>query len=143
MKTWRLSGGDLVLGRGGFQTVTGVDRIMQQLRAALGEPLGIDRFHPGWGSQIDDLVGLPLDGVTLFELEQEVNRVVGNYITVQDAKITRDRNLGVRARYSQADVLARVEKVDITSRTDSATITITIGTAAGDRVTSEIEVEAQ
>ena len=31
---------DLVLGSGGFQTVTGPARIIQGLRAALGEPLG-------------------------------------------------------------------------------------------------------
>lgn len=142
MKTWRLQGGDLVLGSGGFQTVTGPARIIQGLRAALGEPLGIDRFHPGWGSLVDQFVGQPLDEGTLFDLKQEVYRVVGNYIAVQEQKIVRDANQPGPSRYSRSDAVASVSDVTVTARNDSATILITIVTAAGEQVTQEIEVES-
>lgn len=142
MKAWKIHGGDLVPGAGGFQTVTGPERLIQGLRVALGEPMGVDRFHPGWGSVIDQFVGAPLTEGTMFDLEQEVHRVVGNYQAVQNQKVARDAltNQG-RSRYTRSDVLSHIANVSITSRNDGATILITIVTGAGDQMTQEIEVD--
>ena len=142
MKTLRLSGGDLVLGPGGFETLTGPDRIMQDLRVALSEPLGVDRFHPGWGSKIDDFIGLPLDQVTAFDLEQEVNRVIGNYMTVQAEKAGRDALREDTQRYSTADLVSHISDVNVEYRQDQAQITITIATLSGEEITTTFEVEA-
>ena len=142
MKTLRLSGGDLVLGPGGFESLTGADRIMQDLRVALSEPLGIDRFHPGWGSRVDDFVGLPLDQATAFDLEQEVNRVIGNYMQVQAEKAAQDSLRDSTQRYSTADLVSHVSNVQVEYRQDQAQITITIATVSGEEITTNFEVEA-
>lgn len=141
MKAWKMQGGDLVLGAGGFQTITGAERLVQGLRVALGEPLGVDRFHPGWGSLLDQFVGAPLDEGTVFDLEQEIHRVVGNYSAVQREKAARDalRNDG-RSRYTRSDVIASVGNIEVTARNDSASVLITIVTGAGEQVTQNFEV---
>ena len=142
MKTLRLSGGDLVLGSGGFEALTGPDRIVQDLRVALSEPLGIDRFHPGWGSRIDDFVGQPLNQATAFDLEQEVNRVVGNYMAVQAERASRNALREDTQRYSTADLISHVSDVKVEYSQDQAQITITIATLSGEEITTTFEVEA-
>lgn len=142
MKSWQVSGGDLVIGQGGFQTVTGAARIIQHIRHALSEPLGIDRFHPGWGSLIDEFVGQPLNEGTAWELEQEVNRVIGNFMAVQNEKINRAAARGNSSLYTRADVLSEVSSVDVTYRQDQASILITVSTLSGDEVSTVIEVES-
>jgi len=142
MKTLRLSGGDLVLGPGGFETLTGPERIMQDLRVALSEPLGVDRFHPGWGSRVDDFVGMPLDQATAFDLEQEVNRVIGNYMAVQAEKAARDALRDDTRRYTTSDLVSHVSDVEVAYQKDQARVTITIVTVSGEEFTSSIEVEA-
>lgn len=140
MKTLRLQHGDLVPGPGGLETVTGPDMLIQDLRGALGEPLGNDRFHPGWGSVIDDYVGLPLDEGTAFEIEQEVNRVIGNYMAVQDEYLRRDQTSGRAPRYTTDDVIAAVSGVDVKYRHDHASITIGIQTMSRSEAAVQLEI---
>lgn len=142
MKTLRLRGGDLVLGQGGFETLTGVDRIVQDLRVALAEPLGVDRFHPGWGSTVDDFVGQTLNHSTAFDLRQEVNRVVGNYMAVQSEKAARDSLRSTTTRYTSSDLISHVTDVDVKYRQDKAEITLTVATVSGETFTTNFEVEA-
>lgn len=141
MKTLRLSGGDLVLGPGGFETLTGAERIIQDLRVALSEPLGVDRFHPGWGSRVDDFVGRVLDGSTAFDLEQEINRVIGNYMQVQAEKAGRGALRDNGTRYTTSDLISHVSDVKVTYKQDQAQITITIATLSGEEITTNFEVE--
>lgn len=140
MKTLMLRHGDLVPGSRGAETVSGVSRLVQDLRAALGEPYGVDRFHPGWGSVVDEFVGAPLDESTAFDVEQEVNRVIGNYMAVQGEKIQRDSINGDARRFRQDDVIARVQSVEVTTRNDQATISITVETMSREVATMSVDV---
>lgn len=139
MKTLRLQHGDLVLGSGGVETVSGPSMLVQDIRGALGEPFGIDRFHPGWGSVIDEYVGAPLDESTAFEVKQEVSRVIGNYMAVQADKIQRDTMSSGPNRYRSSDVLARVKSIDVTTQFDQASISITVETVSREEATVEMD----
>lgn len=144
MKTLRLQHGDLVPGTRGLETVSGVSMLIQDIRGALGEPYGIDRFHPRWGSVIDDYVGMPLNESTTFDLKGEVNRVIGNYMAVQTEKVNRDAmSENTPDRFRTEDVLARVREVKVSSRYDQATIEITVETASREIATFDIEVEGR
>lgn len=142
MKTLRLRHGDLVPGSGGVETVTGAPMLIQDMRAALGEPMGNDRFHPGWGSVIDEFIGAPLDEATRFDVEQEVNRVVGNYMAVQEDNLRRDAMSDRAPRYSSADVIAQVREVKVEARQDRIGITIVIETMNREEAVIQTEVNA-
>jgi phage baseplate assembly protein W len=142
VRTLQISGGDLVVVGGGYATVEGSARLAQDLRMGLGEPLGNDRFHPGWGSRLEDYVGLPLSDATRFEIEQEVGRVVGNYAAVQRDRIERDTAQGVRSRYRTADVLAEVSDVAVASRLDSVSVVVAIRNATGQSTVIAVEADA-
>lgn len=124
MKTLQLRGGDLVVGSGGHQTIRGTAMVAQDIRCALGEPLGNDRFHPGYGSTLSDNVGRVLEDGVAFEVQQEVMRVVGNYSAIQQDKITRDALSAKKARYSTDDVVADVDGISVKTNMDSISVSI-------------------
>jgi phage baseplate assembly protein W len=131
VKTLQISHGDLVVSGGSYAMLTGPARIAQDLRLALGEPLANDRFHPGYGSQLESYVGLPGSPHQLFEIEQEVGRVVGLYSAVQRDRISRDTAAGVRSRYRTADVLASLTAVDVVQTGDAVSVRLSLRTADG------------
>jgi phage baseplate assembly protein W len=120
-----------VLSGGAYELVTGPDRIAQDLRMALGEPVGNDRFHPGYGSTLESFVGRPGSEHTTFEVEQEVNRVVSVYAAVQRDRIARDTAAGVRSRYRTADVLASLDGVAVDRLGDVVSARLALRTADG------------
>lgn len=137
MKTLALSNGDLVVGTGGFATVTGADKVRLELSLALGEYYGTDRFHAdSWGSTVIDYVGQPIDsaGTLEFEVKSEVSRVIANYIAIQTAEIYDDYLNGTRSQYSTADVIRSVDSITAIVSMESINLTVALTTAAGQQV---------
>lgn len=142
MKTLQLRGGDLVVGAGGHQTVRGTAMVAQDLRCALGEPLGNDRFHPGYGSTLADNIGRMLDTDVQFEVQQEVMRVVGNYAAIQQDKITRDALAAKKARFTTDDVVADVDGITVKADIDSVRVSIALTMLDGTAVPISTGVSA-
>lgn len=140
MKTLQLQDGDLVIGPNGYQTVDGVGMVTQDLRCALGEPLGNDRFHPGYGSALEDYIGAVLDEMGRFTVEQEVNRVVGNYTAIQSDRMQRDALMAAKSRFSAADIIASVSGVTVTSAQDTVQVAISLTTLSGDTANVDMNV---
>ena len=136
MKALALSGRDLVIGDGGDYAVKrGVAKVTQDIRCALLEPLGNDRFHPGWGSTLDDFVGLVADEYSAFDAQQEVYRVILNYMAVQQDKADAQIASGNQNLYSYAEIVAEVKEVTASLRYDTVAIEILLENLAGNVVT--------
>lgn len=138
MKTLALSGGDLMLGPGGFQTVSGASKVQLELSLDLGERYGTDRFHPTeWGSTVADYIGEPIDadGTLAFEVQSEVSRMIQEYIAIQQAEIMSDYLNGSRSQYATSDVIQGVTSITVVQNVDTFNITVNVTTAAGQQVT--------
>lgn len=135
MKTMLLADGDLVVGTSSdYQMVTDARKVQQDLKGALLEPLGNDRFHPGWGSGLHDMIGLPATPLLRSNVLGEVNRVIGNYAAVQRDMVEADVLSGQDTRYSTDEIVASVEQVDVTTSTDSVRIRVAVSTVAQSQV---------
>lgn len=134
MKTLALANGDLVVGPHGHQTLTGAQKIRQDLALALGEPYGGDRFHPTWGSTVPSYIGMPIDSNTRALIETEVSRVLSQYIAVRDEIISEDQRTGGRSRFSTGDVVARVDQIAASQDFDTIRVQVSLTTLAGTRV---------
>lgn len=134
MKTMLLNEGDLVVSHRDYAFVTGTGKVAQDLRAAILEPLGNDRFHPGWGSTLDQFLAQIADEQTRTDIESEVNRVILNYASVQRDKIEADISSESDSRYSTDEILSRIEGVSATSSGDTMTVTIVLRTVSGEVV---------
>lgn len=135
MRTLQLRNGDLVMGPGGAQTISGPDMIVQDLRCALVEPLGNDRFHPGYGSILEEQVGQVIDGAARFAVEQEVSRVVANYVAVRADQVSSDRLAGVRSRFEDADLIGTVNGINVAQQGDAIQVQVALTTGAGQTAT--------
>ena len=134
MKTLLLRDGDLVVSRRDYRTVTGTGKLAQDLRGALAEPLGNDRFHTGWGSTLEQFIGLLIDPYTEVDIRSEVNRVIGNYASVQRDKVEADVNGDGDSRFTTSDLVDRIEQVLVGSTYDTVNIGIRLRAVSGEVV---------
>lgn len=140
MKTLALAHGDLVLASSGHRTLDGAAKVLQDLRGALLEPLGTDRFHPAFGSTLGSHVGEPISEFTAHDLRAEVQRVTDQYAAVQRDRLERDALSGARSRYRTDDVLASLQSVNTKQVGDRIYVQAVLTTAASNTVTLNTSV---
>lgn len=142
MKTLAIADGDLVVTPYGHETISGSFKIRQELVCAFLEPLGNDRFHRDWGSLLPEYIGQPLtDELELLALS-EANRVVQNYVTVQQREVLNDYSGQHASRFSTSDVVRQVNDIRVSVSLDTITISVVLTTQAGESVTLTSEVAA-
>jgi hypothetical protein len=132
MRTFQLSGGDLVLGERGYATITGTQKITQDIAMALGEPFGDDPYHTTWGSYLPGWRGEPIiPGSTPALVSAEVSRVLAGLIAAQQAQIASTAANSGRSAFTTADVIASVDSISATADADSVVVSMTISTQSG------------
>lgn len=132
MKTLLLRDGDLVPSHRDFIMVTGAGKVAQDLRCALREPLGNDRFHTGWGSALDRFIASIASEDTRSEVEAEINRVISNYAAVQRDRIEADIFGDDDSRFTTEEIISRIRNVEVVVEADTIRATITLQTVAGE-----------
>lgn len=135
MQSLALSGGDLAIGPGGLQTVTGAAKIRQDVALALGETYGTDPFEPLWGSVLNEYVGLPVTAETPSLVQAEVNRVLQAYISNQQAQLKAASTRNQTTALTTADIIRSVNSVDVTVLYDTIMVVINLTTMAGQSMT--------
>ncbi len=132
MKTLELRNGDFVIGQGGFVMVEGLNKIHQDLSILVREALGEDRFHPMWGSILQDFVGRSIGLETEADVRNEINRVIQNYMIMQTRQIQVDQTMGRRPRHKPEEVVREIQGIDIQQRSDRFNVKVKVRTASGD-----------
>lgn len=141
MQTLALVNGDLVIGgAGGYATLSGVERIRQDLTLALWEEYGTDRFHPRFGSIIKQYLGSPITPELQQLVKAEVNRVIQNYIAIQQAEVVRGTQYDVTGRYDTSDVVRSLDQIDVRTTLDAIYVMAALTTLARERVTVSRQV---
>lgn len=147
--TWsfQIYNGDLnFAGPGGFATVTGQQKLVQDVKNWLLEPRGTDPFHPDFGSILDG--GLASDGSAiegsigslitseaLLVVESEIRRVLNAYQQQQVARLSREAPLyGGLNTFSAGEILASVDDVQVVQVGDTVLVTCYITTGDGSAV---------
>ncbi len=134
MKTLELVNGDFAIGQGGFVMVDGLRKIHQDLSVLVREALGEDRFHPRWGSILQEFVGRSIGLETEADVRNEINRVIQNYMIMQTRQIQVDQTMGRRPRHKPEEVVREVQGIDIQQRTDRLNVRVKVRTASGDEL---------
>lgn len=130
MKTFALVQGDLSPSGGGYLMYEGPAKINQDLTLALKEEYGTDPFHPRWGSVLKRYIGLPMTAEVKAKTLTEVNRVVNNYITIQNARILADNTTSSASRYSTDDVVQSISTLSAQQVYDSLLVSLTLQTVS-------------
>jgi phage baseplate assembly protein W len=140
VQTLALVNGDLMPAQGGYLLYSGVDRIRQDLTLALLEDYGYDRFHPRWGSVIKQYIGNVITPQLQSLVRAEVNRIVQNYIAIQQAEVLRDSQVDVVGRFSTSDVVRSLLSIKTTIEMDRIDVQLALETLARTSVTIKRQV---
>lgn len=143
-----IQGGDLSLGGpGGLSVVSGTDKLIQDLKCWLLEPMGTDPLHPDYGSILDGgatpgssvsagMIGTTLDGVALLRVEAEVTRVLNLYQRQQINRLQIEQSLyNGKNTYTHGEILASVDSVIAKQFKDTIIVNVVIRTANGQTLT--------
>ena len=140
MYDMKVANGDLVLEAGGSAaTVSGHERIKQDLACWLLEPLGTDPAYGRFGSKIHDFVGTPMWDTTVSDIRTEIARIVNNYAAYQNNEYQKAVASGGRANvlytWSLSDLLTGSFSMHTRVQDDKIRITVALQTQGGDTIT--------
>lgn len=143
MRQIALINGDIAIGTdGGMLMYSGAPRIKQDLTLALSEEYGTDRFHPTWGSVLTQYLGQLLSPEMQQLVRAEVNRVLQNYLIIQQNDVIRDTTVDIQGRFDTSDVVQAVGKITVIQVLDAIYLSATLTTLARQTVTISQQVSA-
>ena len=134
MRGFLVQDGDLVLGQLGYAEISGATKVGQDLSFAIQEPYGCDRFHAGWGSLLSSMIGTAQTGSSLQQVQNEINRVVGNYINVQTSIIQATALANQVPTYTNDDVVSSIENIAVSQNTTTIAATLNVLCVSGSNV---------
>jgi hypothetical protein len=138
----QLSNGDLSFGSSGLNTVSGAQKLVQDLGCDILEPMGTDPMHPEFGSIIDGsvdangnyqpgLIGQTNDPQIDTQVGSEIQRICLNYQQSQVARNRADIAVYGKSTLTADEALLALLGVSVTQVQDQALVTANIQTGAG------------
>lgn len=144
----QVKNGDLNFGGpGGFATVTGQSKLVQDLKNWILEPRGTDPIHPDYGALLDGgtmpdgtdadpIIGDLITSATLVLIESEIRRVLAAYQQQQLDRLNREIvQYGGKNTFSMGEVLVAVTAVTCTQVSDTVLVTVSIQAGDGSSLT--------
>lgn len=125
--------GDISVRAGRIETVSGADKLKQDLTLWLTERYQDDRFHRGYGSVLDNYIGGVITNDTTTRVRSETLRVLSNYQQLQIQNFRENPT-----KFSPQELLQSVNGVDVTVSYDKVVVIIRITTSAGVPVTVSV-----
>jgi hypothetical protein len=120
-----LANGDLVQQGSNLGVVYGTSKLTQDMTCWLEERLGVDRFHPRYGSVLPNFIGTMINASTQAAIQSEIDRVLGNYQAVQNKDFQANPQL-----YSLDQLLNTLANVNIGISYDTVSADISVTTGA-------------
>lgn len=136
-KSFAVQNGDILVKSSSVQTVSGTDKLKQDIFVWLAEAYGVDRFHPQYGSTLSAHIGRLNTLDNAFAVEVETNRVLTNLQRYQKVLYEADPS-----RYQPEELLDTIIDVTATPNLDNLSLQITFATAVGKKDQLDITLEA-
>lgn len=120
----KVVGGDLAVEGSELGIVWGVDKLKQDLTLWMTERYGIDRFHPGLGSNFQNYIGGIISYHTRAQVQQEAERILDNYQRVTWRGLREAPNL-----YSLSELMYSINYVKVNISFDTVSVGIGVSNA--------------
>lgn len=116
----KIQSGDLVLANGGEPVyVLGGEKLEQEMSHILLTPLGADRFHPDYGSSLEDSIGLPLNDERGFQLSLDARSALFYLQNLHANLVNRIRTGDLRSTLVANELLYEVDDITYSSEGDT------------------------
>lgn len=139
--SFHIKGGDLNTGGpGGYVLITGIQKLIQDLRHWILHPQGADPMHLGHGSSLDTgvrkdgsvvegFIGTSIIRDRLLEVESELRRILYSYQDQQLQRLLRDQELlDGKNTFAPNEILYSVDGVEVNQFDDRVVAQLKIRT---------------
>lgn len=143
----QLRNGDLVVDRGRLGSVTGPQKLVQDIRCALLEHMGTDDLHPEFGSvldggtmdgeEVEGIIGETDPDIIGSFVTTEINRIISNYRNAQIIRAQSDLMSYNKTTFSLGEALADAD-VNMGMIGDTLIVQIVLHSESGDTKTIAI-----
>lgn len=106
-------------------------KLRQDLGILVREALGEDRFHPRWGTELGEYIGMTVSSQTKALIQGEISRIIHNYMMIQGSQIEADLNSGKPPRHISSEILTGIEKIEVQQWFDRLNVKVTVRTFDG------------
>jgi phage baseplate assembly protein W len=120
----KVANGDLVQSGSQMAIVDATDKLRQDVTLWLAERIGIDRFHPAMGSQLQNYIGGIINFNTQSMVYAEVMRVLDNYQKVQFQAFRQKPT-----NFSLGELMYAINNVNVNVGYDSVNVAISVANA--------------
>lgn len=132
--TIELQDGDISLSGNTFSVIDGIEKLKQDLSTWLRERYRSDRFHTSYGSTLDLFIGGVISPETLFEIENEVGRVLMNYQALQYRRYREDPQ-----SLTPDEILSEINNVTASATFDRVEVSVDFSTYRGTRAVFTVD----
>lgn len=129
----RVANGDLVQGGSQLGIVSGTKKLQQDMTLWLAERFGIDRFHPGMGSMLENYIGGIINFNTQSMVYSEVMRVLDNYQRVQFQTFRQ-----APGNFSLSEMLYAINAVNVNINYDTVNVSVNVSNAQQQNVATVV-----
>lgn len=138
----QIANGDLAFNGNDLSTVTGSDKLVQDLACCILEPMGTDDMHPSFGSLIDGgidssgnfnpgVIGAPNNAATAGLVDSEITRICNQYQASQQARYQSDLAAYGTSTLTASEVLLSIGGISNTVNQDQLEVTAVLQTGTG------------
>jgi phage baseplate assembly protein W len=138
----KLTNGDISYGTNGLSTVTGSNKLGQDMACAVLTPIGSDPTSPTYGSAIDggldqngnalpSLIGSGNTGANQAFISAEIQRVLQNYQAAQLQRYQNDVAAYGRSTLSAGEALLSINQINTQPVDDQLIVTAVVTTGNG------------
>ena len=142
MKTIQVSNGDIVLSNGSPQFLTGQNKLVQDIRLWLQEPLGTGYTTPGFGSLLSGMVGQAQSSGIASKIQSEVLRVLQLYQGQQVLNLQTAQNSAQLSYYNKSEIIQSIDSVSISLQQTTVIANVLITTLANSSVNLNIFINS-
>ena len=129
----QVANGDLVQSGSQMGIVANIDKLRQDMTLWLAERIGIDRFHPAMGSQLQNYIGGIINFNTQSMVFNEAMRVLDNYQRVQFQSFRQNPS-----NFSLAELLYAINNINVNVGYDSVNIAVSVANAQQQSVNTAV-----
>lgn len=125
-----LHNGDLSVSGTKVNTVSGREKLLQDLDTWFREQYRVDRFYPSYGSTLPDYIGTAATEMSLFLIKSEAIRIVNNYQQMQVAEFEK-----FPGKYTTDELIKEILDVQVTQNIETVRVAVTLLTISGATLT--------
>jgi phage baseplate assembly protein W len=142
MKTITVSNGDIQLNNGKIQFVTGQNKLTQDIKLWLTEPLGTGFTTPNFGSLLPGMIGGAQNGNTQSKIANEIKRILQLYQGQQVQYLKTAQNTATLSNWNRDEIIQSIGAVNVTVNNSTVIANISLLTLANSNINLNVIINS-